>query len=140
MCWWTVSGVVVALLAGCGSLQQEADAEAARVADHVLPGPLGDAIASADPQTPGARAVAAEDWLSDPDWSVTASQGGATWAVRGRAGTAIRVDVYQYWESGSFFPPDQGDAAWGVACRSYDVAAAVTADPVECPEDTPEEP
>lgn len=140
MRWCLCAGVAVTLLAGCSSLQREADAQAARVADHVLPGPLDDAVASADPQTPEGRAVAAEDWLLDPDPTVTASQGGATWAVRSTTGTTIRVDVYQYWESGSFFPPDQGDAAWGVACRSYDVAAAVTADPVECPEDTPEEP
>ncbi len=134
------TGVAATLLTGCSSVQQEADAQAARVADHVLPKRLDAAIASVEPQTPEDRGVAAEDWLSDPDPSVTASQGGATWAVRGATGTTIRVDVYQYWESGSFLPPDQGEAAWGVVCRSYDVAAAVTAHPVECPVGTPEQP
>lgn len=53
-----------------------------------------------------------------------------------RGGASLRVDVYEYWESGDFFPPDQGEAVWGVACRIYDVADEVTTRTVPCPEDT----
>lgn len=138
----TAAGVAVTFLAGCSSLQQDADDQAARLADHVLPSALDDALAAADPpaQTPDQRAIAAEDWLSTPDPSVTDSHGGAVWVLRGSQGTTIRVDVYRYWESGDFFPPDQGEAAWGVACRRYDVADPVTSSPMECPDGTPEEP
>lgn len=131
--------VTVFLLAGCSSVQQEADAEAARVADHVLPEALDQAVA-AGPQTPGGRAATAADWPRDPDPTLTTSQGGAAWEVRAVEGATIRVDVYRYWESGAFLPPDQGRAVWGVACRSYDVAGPVVADAVECPEGTPEAP
>ena len=133
-------GLAVALLAGCSSVQQEADDEAARVADHVLPDSLEQVVAAAGPQTPQDRVSVAREWLVAPDPSVPGSQSGAAWEVREVEGTTIRVDVYRYWESGSFFPPDQGEAAWGVACRSYDVAGPVVPSAVECPEDTPEAP
>ncbi len=137
---WTALALAAALLTGCSAVQQTADEEAARVADHVLPSALGDAIASSGAQTPEERAVAGRDWLSDPDPSVTDSQGGVTWVVRGRTGTTVRVDVYRYWESGDFFPPDQGKAVWGLTCRSYDVAEGVTTRRVQCPPGTPEAP
>ena len=137
---WAAIGCAGILLAGCGEVRQDADTEAARVADHVLPGEVGNVLASSGASTPQQRGAAAEAWLSEPDPAVTDSQGGATWAVRSREGTSIRVDVYKWWESGSFFPPDQGEAAWGLACRSYDVAAEVTVRQVDCPEGTPEVP
>ena len=137
---WAATGLAVALLTGCSSVQQEADDEAARVADHVLPDSLEQAVAAAAPQTPRDRISVAREWLADPDPSVTDSQGGTTWEVREVEGTTIRVDVYRYWESGSFFPPDQGEAVWGVACRRYDVAGPVVLSAVECPEGTPEAP
>ncbi len=84
--------------------------------------------------------VAAEDWLSEPDPDLTSGYGGAAWEVRSSEGTTIRVDVSQYLESGSLSPPDQGEATWGVACRTYDVAEAVATSTVECPDGTPEEP
>lgn len=128
------------MLTGCSSVQADADEEAARVSDHVLPEALDDAISEADPQSPEERRVAAEEWLSGPDPSVVDGQRNATWEVRGSEGTTIRVDLYTYLESGDLLPPDQGEATWGVACRAYDVARAVTATTVECPDDTPAEP
>lgn len=130
--------VAAVLLAGCSSVQQEADEAAARVADDVLPAALERAVAALG-STPE-RAAAAEAWLAEPDPAVTASQGGSTWVVRGREGSAVRVDVYAWYESGSFFPPDQGAAVWGVACRTYDVTSGVSVTPLECPEGTPEAP
>ncbi|MGB0098990.1 MAG: hypothetical protein WBP61_01790 [Nocardioides sp.] len=132
--------IALVLLAGCSQLQQDADAEAGRVADHVMPGALTDAISTAGARTPESRVAAAEQWLSDPGPSAIDSQGHVAWKVVASEGTSIRVDVYTYVESASFFPPDQGDATWGVACRSYAVAATVTTATVECPDGTPEEP
>lgn len=137
MKWLTL--VAIVMLTSCSQLHQDADLEAARVA-NVLSKALNDELSDAKPQTPEERRIAAEDWLSEPDPEVTSSYGGATWEVRGTEGTTIRVDVYQYLESGSFFPPDQGEATWGVACRTYDVAEAVVTRTVECPEGTPDEP
>ena len=128
------------MLTGCSSLEQDADDEAAVVADHVLPPALDDAISAADPQSPEQRRVAAEEWLSDPDPSVVDGLRHVTWEVRGSEGTTIRVDVYMYLESGDLLPPDQGEATWGVACRAYDVAGAVMTTTDECPDGTPAEP
>ena len=128
------------MLTGCSSLQRDADDGAASVADHVLPEALDDAISVADPQSPEERRVAAEEWLSDPDPSVVDGLRNVTWEVRGSEGTTIRVDLYMYLESGDLLPPDQGEATWGVACRAYDGARAVTSTTVECPDGTPEEP
>lgn len=138
MRWLTLIAIV--MLTGCSQLQRDADIEAARVADHVLPEALNDEIVHAEPRTPEERRVAAEDWLSEPGPPLTSSHAAATWLVRGSKGTTIRVDVYQYLESGRFFPPDQGEATFGVACRIYDVAKAVATSTVECPEGTPEQP
>ena len=139
MGWLTLIALV--MLTGCSQLQQNADKEAARVADYVLPEALNDEISNAGPQTPEQRRLAAEDWLSKPGGPPLAgSRVGATWEVLGSKGTTIRVDVYQYLESGSFFPPDQGEARWGVACRIYNVVEKVATSTVECPEGTPEEP
>ncbi|MFC7490503.1 MULTISPECIES: hypothetical protein [unclassified Knoellia] len=138
--WAVIGGLTSALLVGCGQVQADADAAAARVADQVLPEAVAAAITTSGARTPEQRAVAGETWLSEPDPAVTESQGGTTWFVRGREGTAIRLDVYARVESGSFLPPDQGQAAWGVACRSFDVGEKVTVTPVECPEGTPETP
>ncbi len=132
-----VALLAVALLAGCSQLQQDADEEAARVADHVLPGALDDALSSSAARTPEARAAAGTQWLLDPGPSAIDSQGPVRWEVLGAEGATIRVDVYTYTESASFFPPDQGEATWGVACRAYDVTASVTATVVECPDGTP---
>ena len=138
MRWLTLIALV--MLTGCSQLQQSANDEAARVADSVVPEALDDGISHADPAAPEDRKVAAEDWLSEPRPPLMRSRVGATWWVRGSKGTAIRVDVYQYLESGDFFPPDQGKATWGVACRIYDVADAVATSTVECPDGTPKEP
>lgn len=137
---WVAVGLAGVVLAGCSTVQQEADDEAARVADHVLPGALDSALTESGARTPQERATAAADWLADPGPSVMDSQGGTTWAVRGQEGVTIRVDVYAWVESGSFFPPDQGKAVWGLACRSYDVTDAVASTPVECPDGTPAAP
>lgn len=118
-----IAAVAVALaLTGCSSLQQEADTEAAGIADHVLPEALAQILVQNEVSTPVARGKAAQAWLSTPDPAVIQSQGGSTWVVLGRDGPSIRVDVYRYWESGSFLPPDQGNGTWGVACRTYNVA------------------
>ena len=138
MRWLALFALVV--LTGCSSLQRDADDEAARVADHVLPKALDDAISAADPQSPEERRVAAEEWLSDPGPSVMDGQRNVTWEMRGSGSTTIRVDLYTYVESGDLLPPDQGEATWGVACRAYDVARAVRTTTAECPDGTPEEP
>ena len=137
---WAAIGCAGLLLAGCSQVQQEADTEAAGVADYVVPDELGNVLASSGATTPDQRGAAAQAWLADPYSAVTVSQGGVTWAVRSREGTSIRVDVYKWLESGDLLPPDQGEAAWGLACRSYDVAAEVTVKQVDCPEGTPEVP
>ena len=82
----------------------------------------------------------ADRWLRDPTRSSVDDRASAGWRVVGSQGPVIRVDVYAYVESGSFFPPDQGEAAWGVACREYDVTGRVTSTTVECPEGTPATP
>lgn len=146
MRWLTLIALV--MIAGCSQLQQnadqlqqDADDEAARVADYVLPEALNDEMSNVDPQTPEQRKLAAEDWLSKPGGPrLTGSRVGASWNVRGSKGTTIRVDVYQYLESGSFLPPDQGEARWGVACRTYNLAEKVVTSTVKCPEGTPENP
>ena len=137
MRWLALFALVV--LTGCSSLQRDADDEAARAADRVLPEALNDAISVSDPHSPGERRVAAEEWLSDP-YSSLDGLSNVTWEVRGSEGTTLRVDLYMYLESGDFLPPDQGEATWGVACRAYDVARAVKTTTVECPDGTPEEP
>lgn len=128
------------LLTGCSTIQQDADTEAARLADHVLPDALSQQLAKDEASAPATRGKAAEAWLSNPDPAIIEGQGGSTWAVRGRDGSSIHVDVYRYWESGSFFPPDRGKGAWGVACRTYDVAGDVTTRSVDCPPGTPDAP
>jgi hypothetical protein len=138
MRWLTL--IVLVMLTGCSQLQQNADDVAARVADSVLPEVLDEEVSHTDSHRSEDRRVAAEDWLSEPGPPLTTSHVGATWKVRGSEGTRIRVDVYQYLESGDFFPPDQGRATWGVACRIYDVAEAVETSSVECPDGTPEVP
>lgn len=137
---WVAVGLAGVILTGCSTVQREADEEAARVADQVLPGALDGAIASSGAQSLQERGDAAADWLADPGPSAMDGQGGTTWVVRDQDGATIRLDVYAWVESGSFFPPDQGKALWGLACRSYDVAAGVTSTPVECPEGTPAAP
>ncbi|WP_193610380.1 hypothetical protein [Nocardioides lijunqiniae] len=138
MRWLALFALVV--LTGCSSLQREADDEAARVADHVLPEALDDAISAADPKSSAERRGAAKKWLSDPDPSVMDGQRNVKWEVRGSKGTTIWVNLYTYVESADLLPPDQGEATWGVVCRAYDVARAVKTTTVECPDDTPEEP
>ena len=133
-------GVAATVLAGCSTLQAEADDEAARIADHVLPEVIDDAVAAAGARTRAERAAAAQDWLERPGPSLMDGQGAATWVVRDREATTIRVDLYRRWESGSFFWPDQGEAAWGVACRVYDVADGVRTIVAECPAGTPDSP
>lgn len=130
------------LVAGCSTLQQEADSLAAGVADHALRDALTTAVDQAGPRTSEARVAAASAWLATPDTSKVPGRGPLTWSVRGVDDGHIRVDVYRYAESGSFFPPDQGDATWGVACRAYDVTdpARTTAIAIECPPGTPSEP
>ncbi len=135
---WLATFALVAL-AGCSSLQRDANAEAALAADHALPKALKGAISGSDPQSPEERRVAAEKWLTDPYSSVDGLSN-VTWEVRGSEGTTFRVDLYMYLESGDLLPPDQGEATWGVACRTYDVARAVRTTMVECPDGTPEEP
>ena len=126
-------------LAGCSTLQETADDETTRIANGPLPMALTDAVAAAT--TPEERAVAAQEWLSDPYGNTLDGYGGTTWALRGAEGTTFRVDVYHWWESGDLLPPDQGNAVWGLACRTYDVAAPdVVTTAVECPEDTPTAP
>lgn len=129
-------GLFAAMLAGCSTVQQEADDEAARIANQVLPTAIDVAITAADARTGSERLAAAEAWLADPGPSIMDGHGGATWAVRGREAGTIRVDVYRRWESGSFLPPDQGEAAWGLACRSYDVARDARPIVIECPAGT----
>lgn len=128
------------LLAACSQVQQEAEDEAARVADHVLPDAVAGAVSASGARTAEERVAAAQTWLATPDPAVSDSQRGATWVVTGLEATTIRVAVYTRWESGSLFPPDQGESAWGVACRSYDVAAGVAVRPVDCPDGTPASP
>lgn len=127
-------------LASCSTVQQEADKQAAQVADYALPSGLETALAADGSSEPEARGGAAEKWLSDPTNEVADGQGGATWVVRKRDSASLRVDVYQYWESGDFFPPDQGEAAWGVACRTYDVTNGVQTQQRTCPDGTPNKP
>ncbi|WP_345262937.1 hypothetical protein [Nocardioides nanhaiensis] len=128
---------VVLLAAGCSTLQQDADAEAGRVADLVLPTALDDVLARARPGSPERRRAVVARWLEGRGRSVIGSRANADWRVVGGEGTSIRVDVYAFWESGDLLPPDQGEATWGVACRVYDVAGRVTAMRVECPDGTP---
>ena len=137
---WTAIGVTAVLLGGCSDVQQDADAEAARVADHVLPAAADEVLTSSRATTSERRGAVAEAWFSEPDAAVTDSQGASTWVVRSRDGASLRVDVYRRVESASFFPPDRGESAWGLACRTYDVASTVTATPVDCPAGTPKAP
>ncbi len=132
------AGIAIVVLAGCSSVQQEADQEAVRIADHVIPKKLETLSSVSKP--PEDRAADVMVRLAEPDPSVLSGQRATTLAVRGRDGTAIRVDVYSRWESGSFFPPDRGEAAWGRACRTYVVAERVTSTPMACPEATLEAP
>ena len=126
-------------LTGCSTLQVTADGETALIADGPLPLALTDAVAGAT--TPDQRAVAAQQWFSDPYGNYLDGHRGTKWALRGSEGTTFRVDVYYWWESGDLLPPDQGNAVWGLACRTYDVAAPdVVTTAVECPEDTPAAP
>lgn len=132
--------LTAALLAGCAStLQADADAEAERVADHVLPVALDEMAAASDTSDPDARALAVARWLADPGPSAMDGQR-ATWALRQRDGARLRVDLYARVESGSFFPPDQGRSAWGVACRTYVVGEGVLVVPIRCPDGTPATP
>ncbi|GGD12857.1 hypothetical protein [Nocardioides daphniae] len=128
------------LLAGCSSLQDDADEQAAQLADGPLLSGLEREMQTAGATTEEERGAAAEAWLSTPAPAITESHGGSTWVVREREGASVTVAVYQYWESGSFFPPDQGEAAWGLACREYEVAPQVTARSIPCPEGTPAAP
>lgn len=133
--------VVGALLTGCaGTIQVDADTEAARIADHVLPLALDDAAATSAASDPNERAAAVADWLADPGPSVMDGQRSTTWVVRGLDGDQLRVDLYTRVESGSFLPPDQGEDAWGVACRTYVVTERVLVVQRTCPDDTPAEP
>ena len=135
-----VLGALLTLcLAGCSRLQATADKETVGIADFAVPMALTDAVAAAT--TPEQRAVLASEWLSDPYSTLPDGYGPTSWALRGRDGTTFRVDVYHWWESGDLLPPDQGEAVWGLACRTYDVAApTVVTTTVECPEDTPTAP
>ncbi len=135
-----LAAMTAALLAGCAStLQVDADTEAERVADHVLPVALDEVAASTGTADPNARAVAVARWLDDPGPSVMDGQR-ATWVLREHNGARLRVDLYTRVESGSFFPPDQGDSAWGVACRTYVVGDRVLVVPTRCPDGTPATP
>lgn len=134
-----VGALLTVSLAGCSRLQATADDEAAGIAEVAVPSALTDAVAAAT--TPEERAVAAREWLSDPYSELPDGYGPTSWALRGSEGTALRVDVYHWWESGDLLPPDQGEAVWGLACRTYDVTAPdVVTTAVECPEDTPTAP
>ena len=135
-----VLAVAATLVTGCSTLQQEADDRAAQVADAVLTRALTDELSSSDASTPAERVEVAGAWLSTPDPEVVRNKGPVAWVVRGVEGTVVRVDVYARVESGSFFPPDQGASAWGVACRAYDVAGEVTVHALDCPDGTPEQP
>jgi len=136
---WAAICLATGILSGCGGLQKQADIEAARLADSVLPVSLEDAITSSGAVNPAERVIAAQEWLSNPAPSLD-GQGTNEWLADNTSGTTIQVTVYAYSESASFFPPDQGEATWGTACRSYDVADKVTATPLECREGTPDEP
>lgn len=134
-----VLGVGVGLSA-CSTLDTEADDAAAVVADRLLPPALTRVLRRAGAESSQARLRAADRWLRDPTRSTLDDRAAAGWRVVGSQGSVIRVDVYAYVESGSFFPPDQGEAAWGVACRAYDVAGRVTTTAVDCPDGTSEVP
>ncbi|MGJ9422684.1 hypothetical protein [Aeromicrobium sp. CF3.5] len=135
-----VVGLALAALAGCSTIQREADDEAARIADQVLPAAIDAAIAEVDAKNGSERLVTAETLLTDPEAPIMDGQGGVVWVVRGRDATTIRVDIYRRWESGSLLPPDQGEAAWGLVCRSYDVTRSARSIVVECPAGTPRSP
>lgn len=94
-------------------------------------------LQASDARPPGGRRAAVERWLADPGDPAIEGQAGVTWVVQDSTGTTVRVDVYLYLESDDLLPPDQGEARWGVACRSYDVAAAVETTTVACPAGTP---
>ena len=138
---WSVVGAALVGLTACSTIQQDADDEAVVVADQLLPQKLTRMLRRAGAESPQARLRAVDRWLrGDPTRSTLRDRASAGWRVVGSEGSVIRVDVYAYEESGSFFPPDQGEAAWGVACRAYDVAGRITTTAVECPEGTPETP
>lgn len=131
-----VLGIGVGLSA-CSTLDTEAESEAVVVADRLLPQVLTRVLRRSGAESSQARLTAVDRWLRGPRSSTIEDRARAGWRVVGSQGSAIRVDVYAYVESGSFFPPDQGEATWGVACRAYDVAGPVTVTPVVCPEGTP---
>lgn len=135
---WVVIGLVCVLLTGCSTIQQQADDIAAASADYTMVDVLTEVIAASDAQTPEERVAAAEDWLSDPYRGRSSLDNrGAVWVTRGRQGAKIRIDLYSFEESASLLPPDAGESAWGVACRTYDVAEGVTVITIECPDGTP---
>lgn len=135
-----VLATAMPLLAGCSTLEQEAEYSASVVADGVLTRELAEELDASGASTPAERVEVARGWLSTPDEEVLDTMNPVTWVVRGVEGSAVRVDVYSYVESGSLLPPDQGEARWGLVCRTYDVATAVTVREVECPDDTPTSP
>lgn len=126
-----IIGLAAVFLAGCGTLQRDADDRAAQVADYSVPEGVSSAIASSGASTPDERVRATLQWFTDPYLTVAETQG-STWDATPRGGTKIEVGVFKAMESGSFFPPEAGKTAIGLACRVYDVAEAVTATAVEC--------
>ncbi|QCX28837.1 hypothetical protein [Nocardioides jishulii] len=131
---------VLLVVTGCSTLQEDADEQAARLADGALLEGLEREMQTVGATTAAQRGEAAEAWLSTPDPAITDGHGASTWVVREQEGASVTVAVYQYYESGSFFPPDQGEAVWGLTCRTYEVTREVTARSVTCPDGTPATP
>lgn len=116
--------------------QNDADEQAALVADHLLAPRLERELNEFRGGASRNRVQTIHSWLIAPDEDFLTSTNGALWVVGSPKGSAIPVTVYDLWTDTAFV----NDSRWGRACREYDVGKTITTRVVTCPTGTPREP